>query len=503
MRTHIGICILTAVALAFYVVRALAEQARYATTGYDLGIFDQAVRAYAHFRAPMVALKGSGANILGDHFHPIIALLAPLYWLWDSPNMLLIAQAVLTAATLPVVYRFTRRRASTSVALGFAAIFAFGWGVQSLIDFDFHEVAFATPLLALAIDALDRRNDRQLILWASLLLFVREDMGVLVAVLAVLLVCQRRSNRRWLLPIGIFAAGVAAYILTTHVLIPHFATGHEFAYNSQFGALGSSVTSALANCVTHPWLAIHTFFTPYRKTQTLLLLLVPFAFLPLRSRYALIALPLLAERFFNTRSNLWMSAFHYNALPWLIFTLAAADAGARFGLFRDRRWAILIRRPLVTLMVLAPLAFIQLGSHVGVLPFTELRGPAYQVRADWLASAKAVVAYLPSNVCVVADNHLVPHLTNRDRTTVAESNPPMPDFVALDTDAPDTGGNPPAPKPDDVIAAALSLGYRTVFSAGPFEVLQSPTYTGPSEQCRPLGTGKPESLARLLPDGPD
>jgi len=47
--------------------------------GYDLGIFDQAVRRYAHFQAPIVTLKGDDFNILGDHFHPIIALWAPLY----------------------------------------------------------------------------------------------------------------------------------------------------------------------------------------------------------------------------------------------------------------------------------------------------------------------------------------------------------------------------------------------------------------------------------------
>lgn len=498
---HAGIVILTAAALTFYLVRALIEQAQYATTGYDLGIFDQAVRAYANFRAPMVALKGPGTNILGDHFHPIIALLAPLYWLWDSPNMLLIAQAVLTAATIPVVYRFTRRRANTSVALVFATIFAFGWGVQSLIDFDFHEIAFATPILALAIDALDRRNDRQLILWAALLLLVREDMGAIVAMLAVLLICQRRGRNRWRLPLGMFACGIAFYFLTTHVLIPHFAEGHVFSYGSQFGALGSSITSALANCITNPWLALHTFFLPWLKSQTLLLLLAPFAFLPLRSRYALIALPLLAERFLNSRSNLWMSAFHYNALPWLIFTLAAADAAARLGLFQDRRLATLIRRPLLTVMVLVPVAFIPLGSHVGILPFTQLRSATAEPHADWLASAKATVAYLPSNACIVADNHLVPHLTNRDQTTVAQANPPLPDFVALDTAATDTGGNPPAPKPLEVMTAAQSLGYQIVYSTGTFVVLRSPAYTGPSAECKPLGAGKSSSLPRLLPDG--
>ncbi len=64
------------------------------------------------------------------------------------------------AATVPVVYRFTRRRTGPASSLIICAAFGLGWAVQSMLDFDFHEIAFAVPLLALAVDALDRRADR-------------------------------------------------------------------------------------------------------------------------------------------------------------------------------------------------------------------------------------------------------------------------------------------------------------------------------------------------------
>jgi len=228
LRRSGGVAILTAGCLVLYLVHAIYAQINYRTTAYDLGIFDQAVRAYAHFKAPMVPLKGAGYNVLGDHFHPIIAVLAPLYWIWDDPIMLLIAQAVLVAASIPVVYRFTRRRAGHGMSLVIAGAYGLGWPVQALIDFDFHEIAFATPLLALAVDALDRRDDRRLLIWAGLLLLVREDMGAVVFLLAVLRVVQRRRPH-W--PAAVLAvAGAVAYVLTTTVVIPHFAAGHGFAY---------------------------------------------------------------------------------------------------------------------------------------------------------------------------------------------------------------------------------------------------------------------------------
>lgn len=68
----------TAAALfvVFFAVSGLRFRAM-ATSSWDLGIFEQAVRAYAHLRAPVADLKGPGTNLLGDHFSPVLALLAP------------------------------------------------------------------------------------------------------------------------------------------------------------------------------------------------------------------------------------------------------------------------------------------------------------------------------------------------------------------------------------------------------------------------------------------
>ena len=69
---------LLAVALfAAYTALSLARFRHLATRSWDLGIFEQAVRAYAHLQAPVVDLKGPGTNVLGDHFSPVTALLAP------------------------------------------------------------------------------------------------------------------------------------------------------------------------------------------------------------------------------------------------------------------------------------------------------------------------------------------------------------------------------------------------------------------------------------------
>ena len=42
---------------------------------WDLAIFSEMAKAYAHLQAPIVPVKGDGFNLLGDHFHPILILL--------------------------------------------------------------------------------------------------------------------------------------------------------------------------------------------------------------------------------------------------------------------------------------------------------------------------------------------------------------------------------------------------------------------------------------------
>jgi len=184
-REWLTVLALSLVLLAFYVTYSVSRVTTYLASGYDLGIFDQAVRAYSHFQAPVVPLKGPDYNVLGDHFHPIIAIIAPLYWIWDSAIVLLV-----------VIYRFARRRCRHWTALVICLAFGVGWAVQAMIDFDFHEIAFAVPILALAIDALDRRADRSLLVWAGLLLLVREDMGLLVVVLGAIRAMDRPQGRR-------------------------------------------------------------------------------------------------------------------------------------------------------------------------------------------------------------------------------------------------------------------------------------------------------------------
>src|ERR1051325_9090511 len=66
---------------------------RHFESGWDLAVFDQAIRLNSRFESPYVTVRfNRPENILGDHFHPIVALLSPLCWVVNGAEALLIGQ---------------------------------------------------------------------------------------------------------------------------------------------------------------------------------------------------------------------------------------------------------------------------------------------------------------------------------------------------------------------------------------------------------------------------
>ena len=186
------------IALAVFAAYAVISLSRYfqlAPGSWDLGIFTEYVRQLAHLRAPVVNIRGTGFNLLGDHFQPIVGLIAPVFAIFPSPATLLVVQALLTAVSVIPVSRAAAARLGTGAGRMIGAAYGLSWGLQQMIDFDFHEIAFAVPLLACSLSALLRGKVRAAALWALPLVFVKEDQGFTVAALGILIVYEPGPGR--------------------------------------------------------------------------------------------------------------------------------------------------------------------------------------------------------------------------------------------------------------------------------------------------------------------
>jgi uncharacterized membrane protein len=507
---------------------------------WDLGIFTEYVRQLAHARAPVVAIRGSGFNLLGDHFQPIVALLAPFFRVFPTAETLLVAQALLTAASVIPVCRAAQDLLGTWASRGVGLAYAFSWGLQQMVNFDFHEIAFAVPLLAFSLSALVRRRLRPAVAWALPLVFVKEDQGFTVAAIGLVIAGtglallarggklppQRRvpaggsgpaprgqapghgpdppdgpmrAARRgaaatvsgrdaagepgpaaWLRAGAALAVwGLAWSVLAIAVIIPHFNPAHQYPYWYDGGVIGPGghpSAGALVHQLTQGG---------HDKLWTTYLILLPVAFLALRSPLVLIAVPSLALRFISTNSYFWGTAWHYDATVMPIVFLAAVDAMAAFRAASLRR-APARRRTLPWLPAPGE-AVARYGAVVMVViagflafrfPLDTLWSPqTYQITPH-VAAEDAAMARVPDGVSVEATLTMLAPLAARDDTYWIGTYPnPAPAYIVFDED--NSGWSPP---PANVLAFVRQRhpgwAYQRIFSADGVDVFRRAGRTG-------------------------
>ncbi|MET3805856.1 putative membrane protein [Nakamurella sp. UYEF19] len=369
----------------FYAAVSIRRHAQLLTSAYDLGIYDQAVRSYSHWGLPYNSIQGPHFLVLGDHFSPVLALLAPLYWIHDSPATLLAAQGCLIAIGVVPLMKWAHR----SVGLGAALVVGFGYGfsfgVANAVTFDFHEVAFAAPLLAFAAVAFGDGRLTAAVVWAAPLVFVKEDLGLTVAVLGLLVAWRGRRLLGLLTTIG----GGLASALAVLVIIPAF---NPLGHNTKTSKFGTSIVHQAA-----------TLLTPDIKIVTLVLLLAPTVFLAVRSPIIVLAVPTILWRFLATDQAYWGVQYHYGLVLMPIVFAAFVDVLRR----RESgiRW-ILAASAAVTLYLVP-----QNGFAPAFTSTLWTTNPA-------TAATHALLQRIPDGTTVAASNQLVPQLTDREHVTL-------------------------------------------------------------------------------------
>lgn len=430
------------VSFALYSSFSWLQWQSFTIRSWDLGIFTQLAKAYANFSAPIVSLKGEGYNLLGDHFHPLLVLLGPIYRLFPHAFTLLVVQNLLLALSVVVVARLAIVRLGrfTGVCLGVA--YALSWGLQSAVDAQFHEVAFAVPILAFALVALLEERWRSAWIWASLLVFVKEDLGLTVLVIGLVMAFRARTTAGlWLA-----AWGLGWFVLATKVILPAMNPGDTWAYQSQL-----DIGGLLADPVQlfHP-----------DKVMTVLLLVVITAGLCLFSPLTLAVLPTLAWRFLSDLEVYWGQQWQYSAVLMPVVFIAAIDTLSR----RKALDSLRLKRLLGTAMLLISVA---LTSQYA---FGMLLTPAKSFPLNTVESSKAALAAVPDGVTVETDISLMSYLVDRTEVYWIGNVNPAPQYVLIDvSNRPGLGSDTAA---EEAELRFPGTDFETVFADGHYQVVK-------------------------------
>ncbi|WP_241844183.1 DUF2079 domain-containing protein [Kitasatospora sp. CB01950] len=432
----------------FYALFCLRRHGLLLTTGYDLGIFEQAVRGYAHVGMPVTPLKGDGFNLLGDHFSPILLALVPFYLVWPAAETLLLAQAALLALAVVPISRWAQRELGPAAAVAVAVGYGFSWGVGSTIGFDFHEVAFAAPLLSFSVVALAERRWVAAAAWAAPLCLVKEDLGITVAVIGGCIAW--RGARRIGAATALF--GLLATALELLVLLPAMSPSHAYNYWDNMESAPGAQPGLLERLLSVPGHLL----TATVEGRLLFFLLVPTLLLAVRSPLLLVAVPTLAWRLLSKNPAYWGTNYHYSVVLMPIVFAAFVDVLIRLRAAKPHwgRWATapFLCGSVAVTAVLFPL-----------FPMASATDAGFWRSSAHVRTVQSVLADIPSGARVAAGNRLVPQLTGR--CTVFEFGWPndwrTAEWVVVDTRNP-MGWPLNGAQETTEIARLRADGFRTV-----------------------------------------
>lgn len=512
--------LIAAAAFAVFSLISVRQWTAYEFPSWDLGIFSSAAQGYSRGGPPIVSIKGDNYNLLGDHFHPILALTGTLWALWPSPLMLLVLQAVLFAISAVPLTRLAIDRLGAGLGAVVGCGYVFSWGIQAAHMVQFHEIAFAVPMLALSLTALVRERYGAAAIWASLLVTVKEDLGLTVIMVGTVIAWRGwREWRGWrggststagrggrnstavrggststagrsqpfmhrsiadartiIIGVTLAAWGAVWAVLSMLVILPALSSEGQFEYTDNVGSLLDV-------------------FVPGTKWITVMLLILTMGVVGLRSPIWLIMLPTLAWRFTGTVEFYWGWTWHYSAVLMPIAVAALLDAvGPRHSRNPEPQHSgasnpapqysgasnaaqqypsasnpapqhagarAAARRFIAPAAVLS-LLISSLAAHLlgPPLPVTDLASPITAQQREHRASADAVLAQLPDGDPLIAADISVmaPAVPHADVQWTHGPNLLTPSCAILDLNAFSWGGEPPADR-----AAWLQERYQARF----------------------------------------
>jgi len=408
----------------YFTAISFLRYTQYYTGRFDLGNMAQTVWNTSQGRLFMITDPNGTAVVSRLAFHAdfILILLAPFYWLWSDPRMLLFIQTVVVAGGAYFVYAIGNHMLKQkTVALVIAISFLINPSVQRANLYDFHAVVLATTFLLGSVYYLLKKQYILFIVFAVLAALTKEQLWFIIALFGPILFFGHKQRLLGTF-LFIFFLGLFYYFLW--VAIPNAAGQAHFAL-SYFKEGGESPSDVIKNILFSPLDSLQTALSGSRLEYYKKLLL-PVGFLPLFYPFWLImALPDLVLNIFSDRSQLQQIYYQYTA------TISAfLYVSMIYGVFMIRKYFPQIPQILI-------ISFIVLSALLGAYLYGPLPGsrePNLAMITKPQPEREAIdreLARIPDDASVSASNNLASHLSERERIYVIPNGIGEADYVAI------------------------------------------------------------------------
>lgn len=384
------------------------------------------------FISPEYGIPG----LLSGHKWFVILPLLPLYLLFPGPPLLLILQSTTLAAGAGAVFLLGKKLAGELPGLALAVAYLLYPALQYVNLFEFHPIAFATPLLLYAFYFLLTGRWGWYLAFVLLSLSVRQDVAIPVFALGVYALIAGRGPaggglwKRWRWGVIPIVAGPLWFIVCESLLPrlvpdPSPVKAPEMV-ESFFGWLGDSPGRILLTLLTRPGYVLEGVFTGPKLTY-LWQLFSPVGLLPIFSPSGLLMTVIsLAEGLLSQRFSHFSIRYQYSSIITpMVF------ASAALGLRNLLRWRPLKGRGPFLAGAILLIALITAWSF-GPLPRLVQQYPGWRfTRED--AVRQAMVEKIPPSAPAATTFEFTPRLSNRPQMFFfyhLYASPRRPDWAA-------------------------------------------------------------------------
>ncbi len=389
-----------AMALFIGILTALPYLNHWAPT-YDFGIFTQMFHYMKETGAALTTCERDGLlSHFAVHASPIYYLLLPVYLVFPSGVTLLVMQGIIVASgILPLVLIARGHGLSYRATAVFATLYALYPALLEGNFFYLHENCFLPPLLLWLFYAWEKKSSPWVFLAALLVLGVKEDAAVYVAVFALYGLLSGKRRRTSL---GVLLLSVLYFLLVTS-LMKRFGEG--IMSDSRYGEYiygEGGLFSVIKTVIQNPLYAVKRIFTG-EKLLFLLQMLLPLGFLPLairRPARLVLLIPLVLVNLMTSYVYQYDITFQYvYGTSVFLFYLAVTQ----YAELREGRQGFLLATVLAATILFA-------SVPAGRLSAIENYRASESVRSEM----NAALSTLPDEASVAATTFLLTSLAERE-----------------------------------------------------------------------------------------
>jgi uncharacterized membrane protein len=401
----------------------------------DLGLMDQIVWNSAHGRWLQDSfLTGRSASFLGHHFSPSLALLAPFYWVAPHPEVLLVVQALCIAVSAILLFLVgVRLTHQPWIAASVALMLLAHPLVHDAALFDFHQDVLGMLGIALGLFGLTYTRWEVATCGWLVSILAKEEIALYWSAIGVFVLIMKEGRK--LRYLAFTSVNVVWLFLVIRVIIPHFQStvDAEYSFLTRYAGWGTSPQEVFGTIRDNPWAVLKMLLLPER-VGGLGMMLLPVAPFLVRSRPSILIL--LLPLGINSLSGFVGQhnfRYHYSLLPIVIVVFACLWAAVIIRRKHPTAAGGVLERATV-FMLTAAVMFLGGVSPIGVrLP---------ELLRNYLPDAHDRVGYkimelIPPDASVIAQNKLVPHVSQRQLITLLSRSLAEPaDYYLLDVTSP-------------------------------------------------------------------